>query len=252
MKYLAAIDLARSDNQLFGKLLLGALLMLSASCVPLVGQLILMGWGAVAAQRWIQGKRDELPRLDFDGDYLIRLLGVGFRVFVVQLVVSLAFIPAVLVCVACMLVPMFAMNQSGDNATIAIGLTFLAAGASIFVTIPISMIVLCATTRAQLSDDISVGLQFGKAIDMAKRMWSEILLALLISGLASFALTLLGLLACAVGVYLVIPLVMLIPTIAMAQIYELYAATTGDDVTIASIPEADPDRGRRGPEPAGF
>ena len=75
--------------------------------------------------------------------------------------------------------------------------------------IPFSLGMVSGGVRAQLSDDISVGLQFGPAFRMGKTMWKELLLGGFILSFVFFGLYLAGVIACGIGMFFTVRFVFL-------------------------------------------
>ena len=251
MQYLSGLELAKRDPDWTKKIALCGVLMLSAMCIPFFGQFALNGYLSAMMQRTARGQEDLLPRMEFDLDYLMKLAGSGFRVFIVQLVWGLALLPIMLVCYGCIGAGAF-LGAQLESSLISGVLAGLGGLLMIACMIPFSLGMVSGGVRAQLSDDISVGLQFGPAFRMGKTMWKELLLGGFILSFVFFGLYLAGIIACGIGMFFTIPLAMIIMSNYYAHVYREYVARGGEAVNIAHIREADPQGSSVGPRPQAF
>lgn len=251
MQYLSGLELAKRDPDWTKKIALCGVLLLSGMCIPFVGQFILTGWLAVMVQRTARGQEDSLPRLDFDMDYMMKLAGLGFRVFIVQFGWGMALLPLILVFYACIGGGAFLGAKLESEI---ISLLFAGVGTILMFVcmIPFGMTLQCAALRAQLANDISTGFEFGPAVRMAKAMWKELLLGGIVLMFVFFGLYIAGLIACGIGVLFTLPLGMVILANYHAHVYREYVARGGEAVTIAHIREADPNGSSVGPRPQAF
>jgi hypothetical protein len=251
VQYLSGLELAKRDPDWTKKIAMCGLLFLTAMCIPFFGQFVVTGWLAAMVQRTARGQEDLLPRLDFEFDYLIRLATTGFRMTVVQFVWGLAFLPIFLVCYACIGGGAYLGAEMGSSV---VSLLFALVGGLLMLVclIPFGMGATCGGLRAQLTDDISTGLQFGPAFAMAKVMWKELLLGSIVLSFIFFGLYIAGAIACGVGALFTLPLAMVIMSNYYAHLYREYVARGGEAVNIAHIAEADPQGSSVGPRPQAF
>jgi len=251
VQYLSGLELAKRDPDWTKKIALCGVLILSSMCIPFFGQLVLSGWLATLVQRTARGQEDVLPRLDFELDYLMKLAGTGFRTLIVQFVWGFAFLPIMIVCYACIGGGGYLGTKLESEI---ISLLFAGIGGLLMLIclVPFSLVAQAGALRAQLSDNISTGLQFGAAVRMAKVMWKEQLLGGIVLGLVFFGLYIAGAIACGIGVFFTLPLAMVIMANYSAHIYREYVARGGEAVNIAHLREADPQGSSVGPRPQAF
>lgn len=251
MQYLSGLELAKRDPDWTKKVALCGVLLLSSVCIPFVGQFVLSGWLAVLVQRTARGQEDGLPRLDFDMDYMMKLAGVGFRVFVVQLVWGMALVPLVIVFYACIGAGAY-LGATLESEAISLVFALLGAITMFLCMIPFGLVLQCAGLRAQLANDISTGFEFGAAVRMAKAMWKEQLLGGIVLTFVFIGLYIAGAIACGIGALFTLPLGMIILANYHAHVYREYIARGGEAVNIFHLREADPQGSSVGPRPQAF
>lgn len=251
MQYLSGLELAKRDPDWTKKVAVGGLLLLSGFCIPFVGQLVLNGWLGTMMQRTVRGQEEQLPRLDLDFDYLMRLLGPGFRHLIVSIVWVLPLLVLGGIMYGCLLGGVM-YGSTGENGIAGVVCPLLGSLFMVFAMIPYGLVMACAVMRTQLSDDISTGFQVGPAARMAKAMWKEMLLGGIVLWFVSMGISLAGLLLCCVGIFFAVPLIMIISSNYNAHIYREYIARGGEAVKIAHLREADPQGSSVGPRPQAF
>ena len=233
------MDLFSNDPDLPGKalvLLALGLLVLIPGVGGIVWQFVILGYASMAAQRWARGDRNALPRLAFDGEYLLDLLGAGLRVWIIQLVYSMAY--------ALIMIPMFIIVIALFGIAASQGISELAivaiVVALILPSIPISLLMSCAFIRGHLSDDVNVGIQPGPAFRMFKTMWKELLVGAIVMIPVSIGLYFAGMLCLCVGIFIAVPAMQILWTIHLTNVYLHYAELTGEHIEIKHHPKADP------------
>ena len=106
MEYLRGWRAMRQDPEWLKKIGVGALVTLSGMCIPIVGQIVLVGWTSLILRRAVSGVDAPLPRLDLDFDYLSKLLNVGFKGFLARLLWSLPVVVLVMGSFCCIYIAM--------------------------------------------------------------------------------------------------------------------------------------------------
>ena len=190
MDFGKAFTFAFDDPEWLRKVGISALIGL----IPLVGQVYVMGWGLEVARRIVEGSTEPLPDVDF-GTYL----GYGFKAFVVALVWSA---PIWLVSIAFAVVAALTANADPDVAEavslvggICVGLVSLVLGITLGIMLP------AALTRTVVFGSIKDGLNFGAVWRLVAASPGSWLLVLLGNIVASFAASLIGGIACGIGVF---------------------------------------------------
>lgn len=243
MEYLRGYRLLRQDPEWTSKLLVGSVLVLSTMCIPIIGQVCLTGWAALTLRQAVLGRELPLPRLDFDLNYLGKLVGVGFKAFIVRFLWTLpvSFLAGGLA--ACIyfgaIASAIGVADSGGGASDAAGLTIglLSCGGFILLMpliIVLSLPAQIAGMRAEMTDDMNSGLAFGEVIAMTRLVFRELFVGTLVLSLFGGVLTILGMLACYVGMFPAMIVLQVTMTYFHAQVYSAYLAKGGQPLRIAS------------------
>ncbi len=245
--YLRGFRVITQDPQWTGKFLTATVLLLSSMCIPLVGQLAVAGWTGLIIRRVVAGD-DSLPRLDFDFDYLGKLLGVGFKGF---LATMLWIFPAMMLFGVIMMCMQFglaalmagggaAMHASGGGEAAGAGLGIIAILVAVFIYLFMLVFIILAQQpakvakmRAELTDDLNAGMQFKEVMAFTKAMLKPMIIGSIVIGLVSMPLFLVGMLACGLGAIPAGIAVMIAQTHLMAQIYQAWLARGGEALAVA-------------------
>lgn len=171
MNYLRGYSAFREDPEWTSKVGTAALLMLLSACIPVLPQLVVVGWTSLIARRALQGN-PALPRLEFNMDYMGKLIGIGFKPFLAQILWS---IPLIVLAVPTFCGLYFALifgfidASRSNEPPLALFLCFAAA---MIVWLPlviaVSVPMMIARVRTELSDDLKAGTNFGEVIATTK------------------------------------------------------------------------------------
>jgi hypothetical protein len=182
------------------------------------------------------------PDLTFDrlGEYLTR----GIWPFLVQLIVNLpvGVVFGLLWTMGMMLVSIAAANNSGVIAAVIVVLLILV---YLLVVLALGVVSAPLYIRAGLSSDFAGAFSMEFLRDFLKRVGKETLLMQLFLTATSLLLTLVGMLACCIGMYPAIALVVFAHHHLALQLYELYLERGGTPVEpkaariIRAAPEED-------------
>lgn len=206
--------------------------------VPLIGPITVNGYQATLARHVARHGDRDWPLFDFDrlADYLLR----GLRVFVVSLVGGLIVAPvAVLVAWLGIFASVLTAAAGGEEPG---ALAAMAAFALMLVSVVVIMVlafgVMAAITPLWLQAGINP--DFGGAFDLAflrdflRRVGRETVIAHVVLIGMHLGLFVAGILACFVGVFPAIGLMMLVQAHLYGQLYALYLERGG--VPISEIP----------------
>lgn len=193
MRFAEAFTFVFKDAGWFKKLIIPGLI---GVIIPIVGQMVLMGWGLRITLNVIRNAPDVLPDMDFGGD-----LSRGFKVFVVAFVYS---IPMILFYLPILIVS--AMSGNGDeNIMVVLAIVSTCFGLLMMLYgIAMTYILPAAYARVAVHDSIGAGLAFGKVFELVKKAPMSYLLVLVGTIAASF-ISSLGTIACVVGIFLTVP-----------------------------------------------
>lgn len=243
IEYLRGLRILRSDPDWLSKIGVGSLLLLSSMIIPIVGQVALQGWVALTLRRAAAGHAEPLPRLDLDFDYLGKLLGSGFKAFIVSFLWTL---PAGFLVgggVACIYIG-FVMSiiggaQAGDaGAGLGFGMIcLLGAGIPVLMLLGVllSLPAQMAVIRAEVSDDLNQGLQFGEVLDMTKRVFRELLIGSLVLAAVQAAFVVVSLPLCYLPLLPSMIAIMIARAHLGAQLYQLYLERGGQPIPVGSL-----------------
>jgi hypothetical protein len=171
------------DSDWFKKIAIMALVAL----IPVLGQFVLMGWGAEIVRRVVRGADVPIPELDFGAQ-----LSDGFKLFVVSLVYSL---PIIVIA----LVMGIVMGVSAQTITMISSICF--GLINVVLGILIAFLVPAAFANFAVKGNISDGLRIGEVFGLVKNNLSAYLLVFVGIIIASFVASL-GSIACGIGVLL--------------------------------------------------
>lgn len=259
MDYLKGYKVVRSDPDWAKKVLIGALLFFSTMIIPVVGQVVLVGWQALIMRRAVNGEDEPLPRLELDMDYLGKLLGIGFKGFIVRFLWS---IPAMMLgfgIFLCIYIGAFAVGIGASEATGSGGSVGLAmvccVGAALLLWVPLMVLLTIpanvAAMRAELTDDINQGLRFKEVLDFTKVMFKPLFAGSLALWVVGLGLGIVGMLLCYVGVFPVVVLGMVAQAHLMAQVYRRWVEQGGEALQVAATDVPPPASGTQPPSLGG-
>ena len=163
----------------------------------------------------------------------------GLWPFLVQLVASLVLMPPLMLL---FFVPFFILmgivRNRGDECWTRSWWSALPCGCSFMIPISIlpAMILIPMQLRAGLRMDFGVAFNFGWVLDFVKKTWLEMFLSLLFLSFTAMILAVLGIIACYVGLFVVMPLVFLAQAHLLYELYLLFLSRGGEPVAVKLSP----------------
>jgi hypothetical protein len=241
MDYLKGYKVFRDDPEWGKKTLTGTLLFLSTMFLPVLGQAVLVGWQALILRRAVRGEDSPLPRLDFDTQYLGKLLALGFKGFIVRFVWSLPVMViggGLFVC-AYLGIVVAAVGGAQELGEDAAGISMVCCcSASFLILMPILVLLSLpanvAAMRTELTDDLNRGLEFGEVMRFTKAMFGPLFKGSLVLWLVGSLLSFVGLLACYVGAFAVAVAGMAAQAHFVAQVYRAWVEQGGEALPVAA------------------
>lgn len=241
MDYLKGYKVFRNDPEWMRKIGIGTLLLLSAMVIPIAGQVVLVGWQALILRRAVAGQDAPLPRLDFDLNYLGKLLGTGFKAFIVRFLWGLPvgiLAGALFVCIYFGILAV-ALGGAATDVGEAAGIGMMCCtGAAFLIFVPLVVVLSIpggvAAMRAELTDDLNQGLRLREVLDFTKQMFRPLFVGSLALWLVGALLGVLGLLACYVGAFFVAVIGMVAQAHLYAQVYRAWLEQGGEPLPIAA------------------
>jgi hypothetical protein len=217
-------------------------ILLTALCmlIPVIGGLIAIGYQFEAVSMLLLTQGARYPDFNFNrfADYLLR----GLWPFLVQLIASFVLTPILLVTIGAPILMLVGVASAAEDAmpfVLLIGIPVVVL-VSILFSIPVTMLLMPLMLRAGLAQDFAEGFNFGWAMDFLKRTWKEMFLGLLFLSVTAAVLGILGVLACYVGLFVVMPFVILAQAHLYYQLYVLYLSRGGTPVPEKPVPVAYP------------
>ena len=194
MKFGDAFTFVFQDPDWFKKIIIPGLVGL---LIPVVGQLVLLGWALKVTLNVIRNNPNPLPSMDFGGD-----LGRGFKAWVVGLVYAL---PMLILYLPIIILTAFV----GDSNEQTFGIILAIAGACfgflmLLYGIVMGLMLPAAYAKVTIEDSIGAGLAFGEVFGMVRKNLVTYLL-ILVGTLAAGFISSLGSIACFVGIFVTVP-----------------------------------------------
>ena len=248
MEYLRGWRALRNDPEWIGKLTVASVIVLSGMCIPVVGQIVLIGWTSLMLRRAVSGQDSPLPRLDFDFDYLIKLINVGFKGFLSRLLWVMPLMVYVFASMCCMYIAAIAASASavagaasGSEVGAGVGgLGGICAMLAFCIIYPVGLFGLqmpmhVAMLRAELTDDINAGMRFREVMHMTKLMWKEIATGMLVLALLGMVAGLVGVFTLYLGLFPAIVVMNIISTYWHAELYKAYLQKGGEPLPVGPL-----------------
>ena len=161
------------------------------SLIPVIGVLLVLGWGVEVTKRVIKGEAEILPDWSDFGGYLTR----GFLVFLVAFVYML---PVILI-QACSSIP-FLVENPDETLTIIFSIVAICFGCVTFIySIAAYMILPAAVASYAVTGELGAAFKLGELFKLVKEnlgVYGMVLLGGIVAGLVSG----LGVIACVIGV----------------------------------------------------
>lgn len=237
MQYLRGWRAMRQDPEWMGKVVIATVLLF----VPLVGPLVLYGWQTLMLRRAVSGQDAPMPRLEFDMDYLMKLLQVGFKVYLVRLLWSLPVIGLLgtLLCCTYLGVTVSAViGANGEDTIGVIGVVVTMITCCILypvVMIGGSMPMQVAVTREELTDDLNGSMRFRDVLAMTKLIARELIVGNLAMLAVSLVAAMFGLVTCYIGLFPAMVVVAIIHTYWQAELYGAYLQKGGSPLPLGPL-----------------
>jgi hypothetical protein len=194
MKFGDAFTYVFQDPDWFKKLIIPGLI---GVLVPIIGQMVLIGWSLKAALNVIRNNPNPLPEMDFGGD-----LGRGFKAWVVSLVYG---IPMFILYLPIMIISIIASENGEQSMAVVAAIAGACFGFLMLVYgIVMGLMIPAAYARVAVEDTIGAGLAFKEVFAMVRKNLVTYLL-ILVGTLAASFIGSLGSIACVIGIFLTVP-----------------------------------------------
>jgi len=228
MRYFGAYRFLFESPKWVNHLLIGAV----CQFIPIVGQLVLMGYVYSVIEAKHRHGQDQFPDFDFNqlGAYLVR----GVWPFLVSLVAAL---PVILLTGAGILVFVLsgvAADRADDPPILMIAIMMVGIPVFVLLILGLQAVLLPMTLRAGLSQDFGSAFSMTFIRDFVGRVWKELLLSMLFLIISAPFVVLAGLLMLFVGVYAAAVVLVFAKIHLQYQLYELYLQRGGTPFPLKS------------------
>ncbi len=213
--------------------------------IPIVGGIAVAGWYCEIHQRLARRHPRPIPKLDF-GDFGA-YIGRGLKPFVVQLAVGFPVGIVLFICYVLTALLGGMVASAAGEPFLMFGFLGVFALFAVGVGIAANVVVNAAVTRAELTEDFGKALDFGKIMAYGKATWVTVIVKNIIFGFIAFGMMLAGMLACGVGLYVVIPILGVAALHLRWQIYADYLAKGGEQIELAPPQQLQSEMGLSGP-----
>jgi hypothetical protein len=212
MEFAKAFSFVFEDPDWLKKIAIAALVGL----IPIVGQLVLIGWVLDTAKRVIRQDPAPLPDLDFGAQ-----LGLGFKSLVIGLVYG---IPAFIIYLPIIIVTLVAGNSNSDaGGTAVIAVTLCCTGLLVLYGLLLMVMLPAAHGNFLATDRLGAAFNFRQVFALLRAAPGPYLMVLL-GGVIAGIIAPLGSIACGVGVLLTSAYAMLISAHLYGQAYRAAVA----------------------------
>ena len=219
------------------------LCMLSTAVVPVIGQLVMIGYLFEVIEAIHLRRTKTYPDFEFDFDRLIEYLVRGFWVFLVQLVL-LAVVAAIVLglIIVVGLVGGLVGAAGGDQAAgIAIAVILLIGiPVLLILAIVVNMFMVPIVLRAGLTQDFGQAFNFSFAKQFVRSTWLEMIITALFLMVAAIAAEIVGFFMLCIGIFFTMSIIMFMQAHLGLQLYELHLARGGEAIPLKPAKPAPP------------
>ena len=222
MRYIASLtDYTKSPRW-------GMTLLLETVCVliPYVGGMVLYGYHLRSLMR--EHDHPDQPRDAFEFEDFIDYLTIGLWPFLVGLVVSLVMMPLLMV----VMIPFYVVIFTGADEPIIVIMVIAMVAIMVPLSLIMGVIATPMTLASALQQNFAAGFRMDFIKDFLSKMWMECLLAQLFMGFAGFVLSIGGMLACYVGLFPAMVLILFMNVHLSLQLYYLYLERGGKPLEV--------------------
>jgi hypothetical protein len=227
----------RSYNYIFENpnwtmnVLWGFLCILSSAVIPVLGQLVFMGYQFEVAESLIKNRGTRYP--DFDINRFADYLGRSIWPFLVQLLLAVPWVVVMYIgLIVVFLLAGAGAAIGGDEAGPVLATVFGVLGFFLWMAVMVLgfAVMTPMIMKAGLAQDFAAGFDLGWAIDFLKKNWVELFLGSLFLGFSGMLVMLLGCVALVVGMYAGMAVMMLAQAYMMYQFYMLHLSRGGQPI----------------------
>ena len=217
MEYGKAFSYLTEDPDWIKKFLIAA----GLSIIPLLGQLVVVGYGLEITRRVIKGETPTLPEWSDFGDFLKK----GFFAAVVTIVYTL---PSIIFSL-CAQGPQIALAFTDDETTLLVAtIVAVCFGCLTFiVAISAGLLTPAALGKVAASGELGAGFRLGEVFGLLRAKPGVYVIIFIILAVMYLVLVPVGMLACFIGIYAVVAYAQLVSAHLYGQAYRVASAESG-------------------------
>ena len=248
MEYLRGWRALTSDPQWMSKVLSASLIFLSAMCIPVLGQIVIIGWTSLMLRRAVSGQDTPLPRMELDFEYLKSLLYVGFKGFLGRMIWTMPLMLFSFMAVCCIYgagilagVTFAAGASSGSEAgaglgglgglCMMVGAMFILPVIGMLLQMPMHIGIM----RAEITDDVNQAMRFKDVLGTTKLLFKELFFGQIVMQLIAMVAVMFGLATLYLGLFPAMVVLMVIQTYWHAELYKRYLELGGEPLPVGPL-----------------
>lgn len=236
LEYSRSISYVFENPNWLVNLLFVAICMLAAGIIPILPQMVLLGYQFEIIEALLVRPSERYP--DFNFNRLLHFLMRGLWPFLVALICSIVAIPVVLMGIGIPLGIMGALiaavGEDGAPIVVLVMLPLIICIA-LLTAFLINLVIIPMILRAGLAQDFGTAFNFAFIKDFARKMWKDMLLAGLFLIVVALAAEVLGILLCFVGIFFTIAVVQLAQAHIGMQLYRIYLSRGGEKIPLKPV-----------------
>lgn len=252
MEYVRSYQYIFENPNWMMNVLWGFLCIISTSIIPILGQLVFLGYQYEVIEALFLARGARYP--DFDINRFADYLGRSIWPFLVQLIGGLVIAPVIILFSFLLAFVVAAGASAGgdDFGPIIAIIGFFFVFVLIFaLAVAMAAVLTPMTLKAGLQQDLGAAFDFAWVKDFIAKTWLEMVLSFLFLALTAMLFTMLGALLFCIGMYAGIAIVMLAQAHIQYQLYSLYLARGGTPIPLKVRPAPMPVPPGYVPPPAG-
>ncbi len=198
--------------------------------IPIIGPIVFLGYSYDVIEA-MHGQGDRRYP-DFDFNRFVKYLVRGLWPFLVQLIVLLPVMVLVMILLFAGMATMAASMRERDGGGMVFVVLIIMVLAVVLVEFLLALVMFPLTLQAGLSQEFALSNLWEFLKDFLKRVWKELVLALLFLMVSSLVVSAAGLLLFCIGVYPATVLITLAHHHFLYQLYELYLQRGGKEIPL--------------------
>lgn len=211
----------------------GALAIFASQIIPVVPQIVYLGYLLYLAEAKIRVPSQPLQEFTFDFlmKYLVRGVWTILAYLVWALILAIPLGIVYLLMFGALMLTMTAVGPDAAPVVLIPGVLLMMLVWTIIIG-SVGIVIAPACFRAGMCGSFGEGFKFNWIKSFVGKTWKEALLGWIVLGIAGFFLSILGILACLVGVLFVTGFMMIAQFLYMADLYLLFLSRGGEPIAM--------------------